>query len=751
MLKNNEKMLPTALEAKEVEVEAAETEARAAGSTRREFLGKTLAVGAGVALGANLLPQASQTVEAQSCSAPVAGQPLVAIGEIKKMTPNAPVAGLISITNSTKTYLGASTQGSAPVPQSGQMRFFTGYMPGSNTPIWPLQSCNPAPGPTIRARVGDRVEITLLNQVNVKDFGDSLDRGETGDNCDVTKSQQGATGGTVNTYPGDPAWDEMPNCYHGSSTANLHYHGTHVSPNVLADNIFVQLRPSPRDQNGPTVNRQYLQANNFYQIFTECAHGHSPQLWTDLPPAWQRAQQNLLQAYDRTAVWHGQVGALPKSEQLWPKNQQSITDKQWPQYYVGAYPSCFQPLPWNGRPDSMGQAPGTHWYHAHKHGSTSINLADGMAGAFIIEGDYDDKLRALYNRERVMVIQAYAAKIGTLRPVSPGTTVPGDLVYVNGQFTPIVDMRPGEVQLWRIVNATSGSSIPINGPASSTGIKWIQTAQDGVQLAPDNYQLGVNIAQRGGGWTNATLTTPMVAPPWFGNLAAGNRVDLLVQAPTTPGSIPVTFGSTLLFTIQVGGTAIPNPIPFPPNKNALAPLPGFLNDLDPSQANVHRDIRFKATSRTTTNPPSPLNIQALQTINGHLFHDDFDQTMELGAVEEWTLYNENAGATGGGPAHPFHIHVNPFQIIEILNPKVSKNPIPLPTPWIWWDNVAIPPPAIPPDGDGKTVVNGYIKMLSHFTDFTGAFVLHCHILDHEDRGMMQMVQVVTRTTNLHHH
>jgi FtsP/CotA-like multicopper oxidase with cupredoxin domain len=118
--------------------------------------------------------------------------------------------------------------------------------------------------------------------------------------------------------------------------------------------------------------------------------------------------------------------------------------------------------------------------------------------------------------------------------------------------------------------------------------------------------------------------------------------------------------------------------------------------------------------------------------------------MLLGATEEWTIYND------GGAAHPFHIHVNPFQVVEILNPSVSKNPIKLPTPWIWWDNVAIPSPAVPPDAtDGKTV-SGYIKFLSRFVDFTGAYVLHCHILGHEDRGMMQMVQVISNTTSMGH-
>ena len=108
--------------------------------------------------------------------------------------------------------------------------------------------------------------------------------------------------------------------------------------------------------------------------------------------------------------------------------------------------------------------------------------------------------------------------------------------------------------------------------------------------------------------------------------------------------------------------------------------------------------------------------------------------------------------------HPFHIHINPFQVTEILNPSVSKIPRKLDAPWVWWDNIAIPPAAIPPDADPdrkdptdpKNMVPGYIKFRSRFVDYTGAYVLHCHILGHEDRGMMQLVQVITNTTHMGH-
>jgi FtsP/CotA-like multicopper oxidase with cupredoxin domain len=695
-----------------------------ADASRRDFLSRALTVGAGLTLGA-ALPDVPEAVEAQTAPACApAGQTLVPIQELGK-TGAGPVQAVIKILNENKTYWAKSSSGGAPVCQSGQMRYITGSKPGGPQ-LWPKTQGTPQPGPTLRARVGDTVQVTLLNQVDVNAFGSSLDAGERGEGCDVATSA-GPTGAT-NTYPGNPPFDTMPDCFHGSSTANLHYHGTHVSPNVLEDNVFVQLRPSPRVNGKPVVDEAYLKANGFDRIFNDCMSGHSPTKWSDLPSAWSKKQERLLKEYDDTAVWKGKRGATPDSDRLWTKDQEAIAAGQWPQFYVGAYPSCFKIPAWNGRPESMGQSPGTHWYHAHKHGSTALNLSNGMAGAFIIEGEYDDKLKPYFDKEVVLVLQQFAAQINLLR--APGTTA-SDIVCVNGQMAPVVEMAPGEVQMWRIVNACHQAAVPINGPGG--GIKWVQTAQDGVQLHPDNYALGVSIAQGTGQWTNATLTTPMTAAPWFGNLAPGNRVDMLVQAPNTPGAtVPITFGGgTLLMTVKVGSTAVPSPKTFPPPQSGFPTMPGFLNDLNPADVVVSRALHFK-TDPGPGRGSNGAGAPPKQVINGKKFEDHlFDQTMQLGAVEEWTLFND------GGPAHPFHIHINPFQVIEIKT-SATAQPIQLPKPWIWWDDIAIPP-------------GGYIKFLSHFVDFTGAYVLHCHILGHEDRGMMEMVRVIDPHTTISHH
>lgn len=104
-------------------------------------------------------------------------------------------------------------------------------------------------------------------------------------------------------------------------------------------------------------------------------------------------------------------------------------------------------------------------------------------------------------------------------------------------------------------------------------------------------------------------------------------------------------------------------------------------------------------------------------INGKEFDANrVDVQPKLGTVEEWTLVNTSS------EQHPFHNHVNDFQVISVDGVLVTAPGL--------QDTVALSP--------GKNVV---IRM--RFADFTGKFVFHCHILNHEDNGMMAVVEVVS--------
>ena len=117
-----------------------------------------------------------------------------------------------------------------------------------------------------------------------------------------------------------------------------------------------------------------------------------------------------------------------------------------------------------------------------------------------------------------------------------------------------------------------------------------------------------------------------------------------------------------------------------------------------------------------------------------------DRTLKLGDVDEWTMTSDRA-------SHPFHIHVNPFQVVQILDPNGVDVSAPDASDagdtqypgmkGVWKDTIWIKrgqPPG--PVGPYKVVVR------TRYQRYIGAFVLHCHILDHEDQGMMQNVQIV---------
>ena len=139
----------------------------------------------------------------------------------------------------------------------------------------------------------------------------------------------------------------------------------------------------------------------------------------------------------------------------------------------------------------MGQAPGTHWYHAHKHGSTAINVMNGMTGAFIIEGKYDDDLNEAYGSyvltngpwnvrsQKILVLNQLGtvpnALTGGAGPSSPSGPAWVDF-SVNGQLRPKLQMQPGEVQLWRIINTSGRTAAYFMPPEGLGGGKSHKTA-----------------------------------------------------------------------------------------------------------------------------------------------------------------------------------------------------------------------------------------------------------------------------------
>lgn len=637
---------------------------------------------------------------------------------------------------------------------------------------------NVAPGPTLRARLGDKVEISFLNEIDDSKFAYTFDTESKGGLSSYGCDQSGTV------YPGA---DVFPDCFHGSSTANIHFHGTHTSPDGLGDNVLVQILPQPKQPDWTAT---------FNKLFDS---GKIPQKWTDLPLNYRMIQMQLVAQHDAAAAAAAKKNGLLPPESLSAKNMELIHAGQWPEYYIGAFPNFFQipdydakePLNSGGNGYQAGQAPGTHWYHAHKHGSTALHMRNGLSGAFVIEsthpGGYDQVIREFYgwkdasgkeaygDHEKILVLQQY----DTTQNLERGGPGGKAQVLVNGLPTPKISMAPGDVQLWRIVNATQGNdggvfgtelwgvegrdndnNIAVIGNGKDAGkdpakFNLMQTAQDGVQLSPDNY--------KNQPYLNATPPKPFKQVPGGLTLAGGNRADVLVQAPKKPGvyTFKYLFGAkhdkwATLFYVEVKAPPASTQAPASPwFPTTWAELPTFLKDLSaPGPKEFPNTLAFQwedgRVGPGQKNPPTqPFGPHFM--INNKQFGgtgDIVDQCMPQDGLQDWVLENYTSVI-----AHPFHIHINPFQVREIDTPSQPDPKKPLvvydayvpANNFVWQDVIAIPPAVIVSSADGKTppkVTPGRVIIRHTFLDFPGTYVLHCHILAHEDRGMMQLVRVV---------
>lgn len=350
---------------------------------------------------------------------------------------------------------------------------------------------------------------------------------------------------------------------------------------------------------------------------------------------------------------------------------------------------------------------GLFWYHPHRHGGVTQQIRGGMAGAIIVRGAIDEVPEVAAATEQLMVIQAievdenYAVPAPIPDPTSTEAFFPrNQILYpINGGLSPTLTMRPGEVARWRILNAAEG--------------KFLNLVADGLEFHV--------IA-----WDGLTLAEPELVPNLF--LSAGNRVEVLVRATTAgtiqlnltpsssqkpgtqgvPGStdgLPPELVTRPIATIEVAGDPITMALP--------TTLPAFEQDILPIART--REVTYSVERDGTEF--EDFGVDGQQFTPGEPAYQ-----VKLGTAEEWTVVN---GLDGKYPqhAHVFHIHVNPFKIIKINGQSLDKP--------LWRDTFIL----TGTNGDSFT-------FQTNFLDFTGKFVDHCHIVSHEDLGMMETIEVV---------
>lgn len=335
--------------------------------------------------------------------------------------------------------------------------------------------------------------------------------------------------------------------------------------------------------------------------------------------------------------------------------------------------------------------PGVFWYHPHHHGHVAEQLFAGLYGAIIVEGDPVVEP----SRERLLVISDIAfdaaGNVAAASQMERMLGREGDIVMVNGQTGGTMSAQPGDLERWRIVNACSS--------------RYLRLRLDGQKL----QLLGMD-----SGHYEAPLDVQEV------ELMPGNRADILVTA---------TAGTSVLRTLPfdrggmgrgggMGGAGAPA------SATTGANLADFVVSGTPASPTApmvalppQRDLRLETMSgvRTLTlamGGGGGMGGMAF-TLDGKLFDEGrIDTEVSYDSLEEWTLVNTST------MDHPFHLHVWPMQLIEVAGVPV--------TPTDYRDVVPVPAGA-------STTVR------ISFSGLSGKTVYHCHILDHEDLGMMGVI------------
>ena len=448
---------------------------------------------------------------------------------------------------------------------------------------------------------------------------------------------------------------------------------------------------------------------------------------------------------------------------------------------------------------------GTFWYHPHRHGSTALQVSSGMAGALIIRGDrpptpqrngdIDTLLRQNDGnpfRERVLLLQQvqYACRdadgqikvkkndegeviawvcdpgdvggIESYDQFGPGTwPASGRHTSINGRIMPIVGgTKAGDVQRWRLIHAGVRDSIhlrlrklEVNGDAkpfarlkASEQAEWVS-----------QHCTGDDLPQ----WiiANDGLTRDRIVKADTAVLQPGYRVDILAVFPTAGrycviddavtasgsvsgesesrrllGVVEVAAGETVddvdayLQTVLV--EAAEQWMPEDMRQHVAADL---MDGLRLDAFIPHPTIE---AAEVTGQQTLAFNIDTSQSpatfeVDGKPYDPDrVDRMLKLNGVDQWVMTSQLA-------SHPFHIHVNPFQVVDVLGPDGEP---------VTGDDEHADPDYAGMKGTWKDTIfvkSGYqVITRTRYQRYIGEFVLHCHILDHEDQGMMQNVSVV---------
>jgi suppressor of ftsI len=353
----------------------------------------------------------------------------------------------------------------------------------------------------------------------------------------------------------------------------------------------------------------------------------------------------------------------------------------------------------------LDQPPGLYWYHTHPHGESYQQDLDGMSGAIVIEGieRYVPEIQLM--RERVIVLRDQVvakddpASSDLRRRVNvagkvcgTSTATPERIFTINGEVRPQIAIAPGERQFWRIVNASPDLYADLQVDAEQLEV----VALDGMPLAFHDPAHPMQFASH------------VLVPP-------AGRLEAIITGPRTG-----VRASLRSLCFDTGPDGDPNPAMVVADLEDVAqPTPERHTPPD-TRLPVQKPLSPNLIAQVESSVPDFVvkfteDKQGFY-INGKRYGpaDPPMTTVPIGAFHHWRVTNDTH------EVHPFHIHQVHFLVF-------AQNGVRLKYPQ-WLDTVNVP-------------VEGDVDLMMDFTDpiIRGVSLFHCHLLNHEDKGMMATI------------
>jgi FtsP/CotA-like multicopper oxidase with cupredoxin domain len=375
------------------------------------------------------------------------------------------------------------------------------------------------------------------------------------------------------------------------------------------------------------------------------------------------------------------------------------------------------------------EPPGMYWYHAHVHMISSHAVQGGASGAIEIEGIANLQHAVAGPPQRFLVVRDQPLqnppKNRLLYPTAPFWDVSLNYVPVPyPSYTPgVIQMQAGAQEFWRVVNASADTILDLQ-------LLYDGRAQPVEIVALDGVPVG---SQDGKGQGSLIAQKDVLIPP-------AGRAEFIVTGPSAKVK-QALFMTEHIDTGPVGDIDTRRPlaairltndakkIPAPVLPVAAAVTGQRFANVGDELVSAHRTLYFDEHNTTKAGPGA--GGQFLITVKGQLEVPYYPNeppaiTTTEGVVEDWKIENRTQ------EVHEFHMHQIHFQVLAV-------NDVPIPRDQRqWYDTFQVP--YVPKTGyTGK----GKWPSIAVRMDFRGA-VYHCHILDHEDAGMMANILVLPR-------